>query len=62
MRTHRVCDLLMTAHSEEVLREQMTWLKLSVESKRMNAQGAEGREQENKSAVTADRKDLGVSK
>jgi hypothetical protein len=43
----------MAAHSGEVLREQMTWLKLSGKSKTMNAQGAEGREQENKSAVAA---------
>ena len=62
MRTHRVCNLSMTAHLGEVLGEQMTWLKLFVESKTTSAQGAEGREQENKSVVTADRKDPGVLK
>ena len=62
MRIYRGCSLSMAAKSGEVLGEPMTWLKLFVGSEMMNAQGAEGREQENKSAVLADRKGLEVSK
>ena len=62
MRIHRSCDLSMAANFGEVLGEQMTWLKLSVKSESMDAQGAEGREQENKSAVLADRRGQGSSK
>ena len=62
MRIHRSCNLSMAANFGEVLGEQMTWLKLSVESETRDAQGAEGREQENKTAVLADKRGLEVSK
>lgn len=62
MRTHRGCSLPVIANSGGVLGGQMTWLELSVESERKNAQGVEGREQENKTTVLADKGGLGVSK
>ena len=52
----------MAANFGEVLGGQMTWPKLSVKSETLDAQGAEGREQENKSGVLADRRGQGVSK
>jgi hypothetical protein len=62
MRTHRGCNLSVAANSGRVLGGQMTWLKLSVERETMNVEGAGGREQENKSAVLADRRGQGISK
>ena len=62
MRIHRGCNYSMTANFGELLGEQMTWLELSVKSETMDAQGVEGREQENKLAVLAGRRGQGVSK
>jgi hypothetical protein len=52
----------MVANSGIALGEQMTWLKFAVGSETKNAQGVEGREQENKSAVLADRRGQEASK